>query len=204
MEQLLKIKTKYFPNKSFTTLLDELEEYYETDISDWSDEKLAKSIAYYAENKTKTRKKIYTLPFEPMKAKYIQLSLENSYIFVVPVTEISKLLIDKESVMQMFNNDDYQKHFEYSHELHTAASIVMKFKADKVYTFYKGNTTGEKKKLTEFLAKHKVTGIRCVYNETQYSYEINAEWVSNGKNKYQKVTKEYEGIVLYIGEYAKA
>ena len=179
-----------------------VQEYYKTDISTWSDEKIAESILHIVEEYSKPQES--NVQFVPAKAKAIQIIFTSNEVLTIPVSNIPKLLVDKISSTMMLQNDELEETFVVSDTMHTADSIVIKFENDNEYTAQRGLISGQTAKLTKFLEKP-IYGIRCVYPDNRVSYIVQAKWENaKGRNKLQRFANEYEGIVLYLGEYARA
>ena len=202
MDQITEIRKKYFPEKSLSQIFKMVQEYYKTDISTWSDEKIAESILHIVEESNKPQNS--NVQFVPAKAKAIQIIFTSNEVLTIPVSNIPKLLVDKISSTMMLQNDELEETFVVSDTMHTADSIVIKFENDNEYTAQRGLISGQTAKLTKFLEKP-IYGIRCVYPDNRVSYIVQAKWENaKGRNKLQRFANEYEGIVLYLGEYARA
>lgn len=201
MEQITKLIKQYFPDKSLSQVFKMVQDYYKTDISAWSDEKLVKALSQMVEAMTTTKET--NIMFDPMKAKWIQLIFIDNETIEVPVSQIEKLLVEKEHQTKMYGNDGYKEAFETFAVLHYADSIVIKFKDNKTYPIKKGSLKRGEVNLAEALKKG-IMGIRCIYPDRKVSYTLRPKWEGDNKNSLQTLRNEYGGLVLYLGEYARA
>ena len=135
-----------------------------------------------------------------MKAKAIQLNFVNGEFILIPVSEISHLFMDKVFLSEIFENKNLKSQFESKTVQRTAESIVLKVEKNKIYT--SGGSKSEKHKLTDFLERNDITGLRCYYGQGKLSYEIKPKWSGGDKNELQKCVND-EGIMLFLGDSAR-